>query len=61
MHGANMKKADDIFSVGSTDNRDKNYVEMIASFHSEVSTRKFPDKKERNCSSAKSLCCHEFT
>jgi hypothetical protein len=45
------------FSGGSKDNHDKNYVEMIACFHSGVSTRKFPDK-ERNCSSEKSFYCH---
>ena len=52
-------KADDIFAGGSKDNHDKNYVEMITCFHSEVSTRKFPDKKKRDCSSAKSLYRHE--
>lgn len=56
-----MKKADGFFAVGSKDNHDKHYAYMIACFHSEVSTRTFPDKKERNCSSAKSFCCHEFT
>lgn len=40
-------KADDIYSGGSKDNHDKNYVEMIACFHPEVFTRKFPDKKEK--------------
>jgi len=46
MHGVNMKKADGVCSVESKDNHDKNYAYVIACFHSEVSTRKFPDKKE---------------